>query len=157
MAFGQEPAFTVLKPSGDFTTSKAVKDFQSKKKEMLKGNADYDSAEVKAYYRNFMLPRLTIVDQINAARQEIFTDLAEVYKDGRKAETRKDFVTLVSSVCKEGIKKEKNYNPATRVNCLLILGQLDSSPGVKSSKLQFLSPMFGMFCWQNSPSQTTKP
>lgn len=122
------PAYDT-RPIGEaFQNERAVRDFQKTKKEMLRGEAEYNADQIRQYYQQYLFPKMVQVDhleEINLVRTEIFDDLFQMRTPQTRAEDRAAHVKMVADLM-TGIIERGNFHPSAKVNAALILGSLDS-------------------------------
>ncbi|MFN9788245.1 MAG: hypothetical protein ACK54R_00790 [Pirellulaceae bacterium] len=127
-AAAAQPAYDT-RPIGEaFQNERAVRDFQKTKKEMLRGEGEFNADQIRQYYQQYLFPKMVQVDhpeEINLVRAEIFDDLFQMRTPQTRAEDRAVHVKMVADLM-TGIIERGNFHPAAKVNAALILGSLDS-------------------------------
>lgn len=135
IASDDEKQFKIESVADALSEEKVARERLKEKKEMLKGGMAYNNGLVKQVYDGFYFPKMTTAgtsEVINTIREQIFADLYEANKsDKLKPENRAEFHKIVFDMCVRGL--EKSYHPATRVNCMLIIGQMDEKLPAKNT------------------------
>ena len=127
-AVAAQPAYDTRPIDEAFQNERAVRDFQKSKKEMLRGEAEYNADQIRQYYQQYLFPKMVQVDhpeEINLVRAEIFDDLFQMRTPQTRAEDRAAHVKMVADLM-TGIIERGNFHPSAKVNAALILGSLDS-------------------------------
>lgn len=119
--------YKILKVADGFSDEKQFKERFAEKKQMIRGLSPYNNAAVKLIYEGYFLPKMSTAgtsEFINEVRTAIFADLYDANKsDKLRAEDKAEFLKVVYDTCLKGM--ESTLHPATRVNSMLIIGQMD--------------------------------
>ncbi|MFN9550415.1 MAG: hypothetical protein ACK56Q_09080, partial [Pirellulaceae bacterium] len=100
-AAAAQPAYDT-RPIGEaFQNERAVRDFQKTKKEMLRGEGEFNADQIRQYYQQYLFPKMVQVDhpeEINLVRAEIFDDLFQMRTPQTRAEDRAVHVKMVADL-----------------------------------------------------------
>lgn len=127
--------FKVLPLGEGFADEKQINEKRQDKAAMLKGQAPFNADVIKQVYEGLYLPMMTMAgtrEHINTCRNEIFGDLYLANKsDKLKADEKAAVLKIVLDTCVKGL--ESVYHPSTRVNCMLIIGEMDEKMSARNT------------------------
>ncbi len=126
-------AYRELSIGPKFKTTSGIRAFRTRKNNVLKGSESFAQVggDMQEFYRRYLMPALTRADYRDDwanLREEVVTDLA----NATDAKARLTVLQLAYKFC-NAVIPDKRFDPATRYNCMLLLGELNQKEARNNS------------------------